>query len=203
MPAGPGAALLERATSYTLGSLHLVTADSLGWPTPCRGWDVRALLDHLADSLLALYEAVDGGQVALAGNEAGHDGSDAGRWAADPVGAVRDAASRLLGAWSAPDGPLLVSVGGCPVTTMVVAGTGAVEIALHGWDLARACGGRRPIPESLAEELLALAPLLVTAADRPARFAQPIAVPPLADAGERLVGFLGRPPDWSSASALR
>jgi uncharacterized protein (TIGR03086 family) len=69
-----------------------------------------------------------------------------------------------------------------------------VEIAVHGWDVAQACGRPRPIPPQLAEELLQLAPLLVTDADRPGRFAPPVAVPAGASPGDRLVAFLGRGP---------
>ncbi|WP_208325832.1 hypothetical protein [Amycolatopsis arida] len=51
-----------------------------------------------------------------------------------------------------------------------------------------------PVPPRLAEELLVLCPHLVTAADRPAPFAAPVAVPATADPGDRLVAFLGRHP---------
>ena len=54
-----GIGLLERALSYALGSLHLVTPSVLPSRTPCPQWDLRALLRHLNDSLLALHEAVD------------------------------------------------------------------------------------------------------------------------------------------------
>ena len=67
-------------------------------------------------------------------------------------------------------------------------------MAVHGWDVARACGRDRPVPPSLAEELLDLSPLFVSAADRPGRFAPPVDVPPLAGPGDRLVAFLGRRP---------
>ena len=53
-----GVALLERAMGYTLGSLQLVTPQSLDNPTPCREWDLRALLLHMNDSLLTLHQAI-------------------------------------------------------------------------------------------------------------------------------------------------
>jgi len=65
---------------------------------------------------------------------------------------------------------------------------------MHGWDVAHACGHPRPIPQHLAEELLLISPLLVTDADRPARFAAPVAVSPHAGPADRLVAFLGRCP---------
>jgi hypothetical protein len=42
--------------------------------------------------------------------------------------------------------------------------------------------------------MLALSPFLVTEADRPARFAAPVAVSARASASERLLAFLGRRP---------
>lgn len=68
------------------------------------------------------------------------------------------------------------------------------RVGRHGWDVARACGQHHPIPPPLAEEMLELAPLFVTDADRTARFAAPIDVPPLASPGDRLIAFLGRRP---------
>jgi uncharacterized protein (TIGR03086 family) len=182
-----GSALLERAISYTLGNLHLITATALSRPTPCPEWDLRELLAHMNDSLLALYDALSLGQVGLS------PASDPGGLAADPVATLRIRAGQLLGA-SAGTAEDLVSVGGCPLSNRIVTCAGAVEVAAHGWDVAQACGHGRPIPPGLAEELLLLSPLLVTAADRPARFAWPVIVPPPASPGDRLLAFLGRAP---------
>lgn len=183
-PLTGGVALLERAVSYTLGTLHHVARGDLARPTPCHAWDVRALLLHLDDSLAALREAIDDGEVdrvpvAVASRPV------------DPIRRTRDGARGLLDVWVAT-GAETVSVGGCPLTTGVVSAAGALEVAVHGWDLAHACGLPRPLPEGLAEELLPLAPLLVGPADRPARFAPPLPPPATAAAGARLLAFLGR-----------
>ena len=60
-----GVALLERAMGYTLGNLRFVTPADMSRPTPCRDWDLRALLLHTNDSLLALHEAVAAHHVDL------------------------------------------------------------------------------------------------------------------------------------------
>lgn len=78
----------------------------------------------------------------------------------------------------------------------MVAAVGAIEIAVHGWDVATACGERRPIPAPMAEELLDLALLLITPHDRPSRFGRPVAVPAYAPAQDHLLAYLGRRPDW-------
>ena len=70
---------------------------------------------------------------------------------------------------------------------------GSLEIAVHGWDVAQACGADRPLPAALALDLLDLLPLLVDDADRPARFADPVDVPLHARPSTRLLAALGRP----------
>jgi uncharacterized protein (TIGR03086 family) len=198
-----GVTLLERAIGYALGSLLLATPDDLRRPTPCTDWDLAHLLDHMDDSLLALHEATTGRYVGLAPV----------RGPREPVSALavvnrlRDRACRLLGEWSRPcavdparphEAPVedaLVSISGRTLPSSLVAVAGALEIAVHGWDVALACGQPRAIPAPLAGELLELAPLLVRPADRPGRFAAPVEVAASAPAGDRLVAFLGRRPD--------
>lgn len=187
-----GVALLERAVGYTLGNLRMVAAETLASPTPCREWDLRALLGHLADSMVALISAVQPARVPVIG-----DGDDV-------VMVVRGLAGHLVGAWSgAPEPPTVAldggvlgggPAGGAVLTRGIVSGTGAIEVAVHGWDIARACGARRPIPAALADEMLDLAVLLVTDAERPALFAAPVPVSRQAEMSDRLVAFLGRDP---------
>jgi uncharacterized protein (TIGR03086 family) len=188
-----GVALLERALCYTLGQLHAVTSADLARPTPCPEWNLRGLLLHMDDSLIALQEALD---LACVGPEAG-DGAEPAYGPADSaislVGRLRGHASRLLGAM-AEAGEELVWVGGFPVPMSIVTSAGAVDVAVHGWDVARACGRVQPIPERLATEMLRISPLLVSCADRPALFAAPVPVPDLASASDRLVAYLGRDP---------
>lgn len=179
-----GVTLLERAINYVLGGLPLVDAVALSAPTPCQGWDVHTLLRHLRDSLDALHEAFQLGDVGL-DIAPGPPGC--------PVASVRTGASRLLGACVTGTTDT-VAIAGLPLTVGVIGGTGAIEIAVHGWDLTVACGHERPIPPDLADELFDLAPLLVGREDRPGRFAAPVPVSALAEPGDRLVAFLGRNP---------
>ncbi len=182
-----GIALLERAISYTLGSLHDVSREDLPRATPCADWNLHALLGHMDDSLAALHEAA-AGWVDLESTTGQHG------TASDPVGIVRDRARRVLGAWNSTRDEHLVLVADCPITMEVVASAGALEIAVHGWDVARACGRDRPLPPPLAEQMLELSAVLVTDADRPARFATPHDVPSGATVGDRLLAYLGRSP---------
>src|SRR4051812_3508278 len=101
-----GTALLERAVGYTLGALRLVTPDSLANPTPCTAWDLRDLLAHMNDSLAAVQEAADLGDVLLEGRALRPDPR------VDPVGALRDRACGMIGAWTKQGDSGGVRVGG-------------------------------------------------------------------------------------------
>lgn len=203
-----GVALLERAVSYTLGSLRLVRAETLVCPTPCRQWDLRTLLDHLADSLVTLIGAVQPAPepVVAAGDNVisvvrGLAGHLVGIWAVTanpptigPDGSALDRGARAFD--GALDGPLnrgVLSRAGV-LTRGLVSGTGAIEVAVHGWDIARACAVANPIPAALADELLDLAVLLVTDAERPTLFAPPVPISNRAEMSDRLVAYLGRDP---------
>jgi hypothetical protein len=94
-----------------------------------------------------------------------------------------------------------VTVGGLPLPAGLLACTGAVEIAVHGWDvmaaLARADGSRgAPIPAALAARMLRLCPLIV--AGRESLFAVPVEVQAQACPGDQLVGYLGRNPECAA-----
>ncbi|MEV5828161.1 TIGR03086 family metal-binding protein [Spirillospora sp. NPDC052242] len=184
--------LLEEAIAYALDAVGPVTAAALDRPTPCAGWDLDTLLRHAADSLDALAEAAATGAVRLfpeTGPDGGAPPPD------DPVGAFRDGAVRLAAVWAdAGRAGRTVTIGGCPLRAGVVAGTGAIEIAVHGWDAAWAAGRPRPIPPGLAARLLHLASGLVTADTRAGLFAPPLPVPPGAGPHERLLAHLGRDP---------
>jgi len=189
-----GVALLERAMGYTLGSLLLVTPEAMSRPTPCGEWDLRALLLHMNDSLLTMHEAIAVGHVGL---DVTSDGSQAdfGNPALDPVASLRNRACQMIGSWANACAPGDISIADRALPAGIVAAAGAVEVAVHGWDVARACGQDNPLPPAFAEELLDLCQLLVRDADRPARFAHRLdAAQGLGTPSDRLVAFLGRRP---------
>ena len=193
----PGATgLLAGAISYTLGVCALVGPGDMTLPTPCADWDLAMLLAHLNASMADLETAISAGTLDL---ECPPDHA-----AGDPVEILRDRAAQLLCTaycYGAPG--RLVAVSGLPVPAGLVACTGAVEIAVHGWDVSAArggagCAGARPIepidpiPPALATRMLQLCPLLV--AGREGLFAGPVEVPAQASPGDKLVAFLGRDP---------
>jgi uncharacterized protein (TIGR03086 family) len=193
--------LLVGAIGYALGVCALVEPGEMALPTPCADWDLRALLAHLGDSMADLETALRTGRLdeEQPDLEPAPDGTGG-----DPVELLRDRAAALLSASFGYPGPdLFVAVAGLPMPAGLLVCTGAVEIAVHGWDVSAARGragragtGEAPgsIPAGLATRMLRLCPLLV--AGREGLFAVPVKVPAEASPGDRLVGYLGRDPWW-------
>ena len=82
-PLSRGQELLESAVCYALAGAWPGTAQLLQRPTPCPGWDLETLLDHVSDSIGVLHEAITAG----------------GAWAAPPdyPGPGPDPVARLRG----------------------------------------------------------------------------------------------------------
>lgn len=179
--------LLERAIGYTRVQLQVVTPAMLCRPTPCASWSLATLLDHMADSLDALTDAADLRSVTLAMTP-GPAFSAVGA-----VEALRERACALLGAWSAVANDDDVAIGDRALSSSLLACAGALEVAVHGWDVSQSTGAREPIPAALARDLLTWADVLVTDDDRPARFDYPLDGPSVGPSS-RLLLMLGREP---------
>jgi uncharacterized protein (TIGR03086 family) len=181
--------LLAGAISYALGACALIAPGEMTLPTPCPDWNLGRLLGHLGDSIADLETVIRTGCLDL-----DHPPGPLGPAGDDPVETVRDQAAQLLCvSYAAPECPeRFVTIGGLPLPAGLVTCTGAVEIAVHGWDVMAALGGGAPIPAALATRMLRLYPLIL--AGRENLFADPVEVPAEACPGDRLVGYLGRQP---------
>jgi uncharacterized protein (TIGR03086 family) len=184
-----GTSPLDQAISYAARSVLDVTPALLPRPTPCRGWNLDMLLRHASESLAALHDGTVTGHVALIPASPNRDP------AADPARTFQDQAGRLLAA-RATAGRLrqVLDIGDLPLPAIAMECAGAIEIAVHGWDISQACGQRRPIPDALAASLLAIAPLLIPQTGRHPLFSPPVTATAQASPGDRLVAFLGRKP---------
>jgi uncharacterized protein (TIGR03086 family) len=172
--------LAVRAAGYALEGLAEVTAADLGRPTPCGDWDLRTLLLHLADAADALSGLVATGELVFPAPRS--ESPDAA--ALDPVAVAQDRIHRLLA----------VLTGATHPGTAAAAHAGAIELGLHGWDVATACGSGRRMPPELAAALLRTATSLIDDRTRRPAFGPPVPVPAAADPEDRLVAFLGRRP---------
>jgi uncharacterized protein (TIGR03086 family) len=216
---GPGGAtgLLAGALRYALSTCALVKPTELASPTPCAEWDIRALLWHLGESVADLEAGLRTGSLDAwpAGPTPPRPPGDGEAGLSNPLAVLRAREARLPGDGEADlSNPLevlreraaellcacydgrpaerFVMVGGLPLPAGIVACTGAVEIAVHGWDVSAALGRGGNIPAGLATRLLALCPLLATS--REGLFAAAVLVSPEAGASDRLLGYLGRDP---------
>jgi uncharacterized protein (TIGR03086 family) len=185
--------LLDRAISYAARSVHDVTQALLPHPTPCRGWNLDMLLRHASESLAVLYDGTVTGNVGLIPAAPGCGP------AAEPTQIFQNEASRLLAVRAtAARQHQVLDIGDLPLPALAMDCAGAIEIAVHGWDISQACGQHRPIPDSLAATLLAIAPLLIPETGRHPLFSPPVTPPAQAGPGDQLVAFLGRNPKAAS-----
>lgn len=178
--------LLERSIAYCSATLQRVTVEDLERSTPCARWTLGELLRHLDDSLSALGEAAQGGAVALA---------RAPRQVADLELAdrIRDRALSLLGHWLVPLDHH-ADLGRHELSLEVLAAVGALEITVHGWDVAEALGSPRPVPAALARDLWPVALEHIATADRPGRFGPVRPVRTDVGPAELLLAQVGRTP---------
>jgi uncharacterized protein (TIGR03086 family) len=176
--------LLGSASGYALASTAMVTPQLLSRPSPCPGWDLAMLLDHLADSVDVLHQTISGESI----------GARTAPRRSDPIPRLHRQLLALASTAGAGPARRTVAIWDRELTANMVAVAGAIEITVHGWDIAVACGGNRPIPPGLAAVLLATAPLLVPADSRPGLFGDPVPLLGPASPGDELLAFLGRRP---------
>ncbi len=172
-------ALFGRASGYARDVLGELTSEDLRWPTPCEGWDAGQVVLHLADVVDALIELLETGTLALPQTPRTAD--------PDPVALLDGRLAQLAHAFSVATDATRVEQ---------AATAGAVELTMHGWDIGVARHPAHRIPESLAEDVLALVTPALDGSARGENFAAPIDVPGDSSATVRLVAFLGRVPRW-------
>jgi uncharacterized protein (TIGR03086 family) len=196
-----GRGLLEEAVRYALSAARHVPPDLLHNPTPCAGWDVHMLLDHLSESVSTLAEGFATGSLGPEPAHAVVKGAGAGDLGTDLVAALQLRCAVLLTACAAAPTGQMIAFGPHDLSASLMSCAGAIEIAAHGWDISAACGSPNPIPSASAVRMLQLAPLLVTDATRADQFGKPVPTPASATAGDRFVAFLGRNPAWPATAS--
>lgn len=177
---------LELALAATGRLVAAIGADQWTRPTPCEGWDVWTVVNHVVGGM-RLYTAE------LTGTDAGGEHED--DWLGnDPTGTYRDAASQVLAAWRSPgveQRVISLSFGAVPAPMAAI--VELAEIVVHGLDVAVATGQEDEVDQALAERLLALMAGMgidgfrtpgIFGPERPARADAP--------AHRRLLAFLGR-----------
>ncbi|MDQ6674034.1 MAG: TIGR03086 family metal-binding protein [Chloroflexota bacterium] len=184
-------ALLSRALDQTGALVARVRPDQARLPTPCRAWDVRALINHVVHDVQQFTMMARGGQWAAQDTDVIGD---------DWAGAYRQAAIALLAAWQqegALDGTVQLPVG--EVSGEWRVSQQIADLAVHGWDIARATGQATNLDPELAQVSLAwarqnLQPQFRGAEGSGRAFGAEVVVPEDAPVYDRLAGFFGRDP---------
>ncbi len=182
------AQLHRRALDETRTVVAGVGRDQWNEATPCAGWDVRALLNHLVSGNFWAAELGAGSTIEDVGDRL--DGDVLG----DDALVAYDTSAKLAAAtFEAPgalEAPCAVSYG--PVPGSVYVGHRFIDVLIHGWDLAVATRQDARLDPQLVDaayEILRSEADLVRASGM---FGEELAVAADAGAQSRLLAFIGR-----------
>ncbi len=185
--------LVGWALDQTGAIIAAISPGQAGLATPCPAWDVRALVRHVVGQDLRNFLVSARGETAdwrLPADELGED------WSAE----FRAAAAQLMDAWQATDLDRQVPrPGGGQAPLRGRADQQIAELAMHGWDLARATGQQADLDPALARHALSWSQQMLRPEFRgpDKAFGPEVAVPGDAPAYQRLAGWFGRDPEWT------
>jgi uncharacterized protein (TIGR03086 family) len=159
--------------------------DQFALPSPCEGWTVHKILDHLVETM-DLYGDLARGVQPTEGEERRYD---------DPVDAFPIMAARTRSAFAAPD--YLDTIADTPIGPQpgkAVVQHVVNELTTHGWDLARATGRSTDLVPHLATDVLASWQAFLGTWDRTGNpnFAAERAAPDGTTGADRVAAYLGR-----------
>ncbi|MEV4560361.1 TIGR03086 family metal-binding protein [Kitasatospora sp. NPDC049285] len=180
-------AMTEFATLFA-GAAAAVPADRLAAATPCERFTVAELLEHIG-GILADSER------AAARVPRGEASSAAGSAPAE----VAAGAERAAAAWLRPEameGETEFGPGLMP--SSLAAAVTLQELAIHGWDLARATDRPYPVGEEAGAVLLGVVEQLAEQARATGGYGEPVAAPDGASAFERALALSGRDARWGT-----
>jgi uncharacterized protein (TIGR03086 family) len=187
--------VLTRACASTGSILDTVTPAQLALPTPCGNWPIRELINHLVGATRFFGDLAEWGSSP--------EGQDWPVYAdGDFATSFGEQAHRATAAFSVPgamEQVMVTPAGPMPGWQCIQVAT--EEVFVHGWNLAQATAQATPAG-GVAGALLSSQWLMSLCDqvrnDGTAPYAAVVDVSGEAPAADRLVGFLGRDPGWSS-----
>jgi uncharacterized protein (TIGR03086 family) len=183
--------LLRNVMPATSRVIARIAGDQWPGPTPCDEMTVHELASHLV-----------GGVEQFGGVAAGLSVDVTATTEVEPVDVSArfdGAAERMLDGWSTRGaGEAIYPLPWGDTPGVMLIGFMVIEVATHGWDLARATGQNLALDDRTAQAVMRLAESYDDPSIRvPGMFAPIIAVPDDAPTIDRLAAFLGRDPkDW-------
>jgi uncharacterized protein (TIGR03086 family) len=170
--------------------MHKIGPGHWDAPTPCTEWSVWDLVNHLVYEQLWVPGLLAGATVAEIGNR--FDGDQLGD---DPVGRWTASSRAARQAWLEP-GVLArqVHLSRGATSAEQYCWEATVDLAVHGWDLAKGIGADHDMSDDLAATLLRVVEPQIKYWHGTGIFDPPVPVPADADPQTRLVALLGRHP---------
>jgi uncharacterized protein (TIGR03086 family) len=185
------ASTMAAACASTRRFVEQVTPDQLSLSTPCSEWDVRSLLSHLVGTLSLGEALLSDSASSYAMTPGGLPEGDV--LGTDPIEAYGRGMQALLAVATDDAFGRMHSTPMGEMPGAMLGGFTALDIAVHGWDLAVAIGQDPTLDDDLAAAVLAFARQALTAETRAPRIGPEIPVES-ASITDRLAGFLGRTP---------
>lgn len=178
----------RRALDATRKVIARISAEHWDTPSPCEGWSVRELTNHVVAGNFWAAELASGKTIEEVGSAL--DGDVLGE---DPAGSYRKSAEAAAAAFAAPgalDAPCAVSYG--PVPGSVYAGHRIVDVLVHGWDLAKGTGQDTTLDPDLVAACIEIVEPQLDMLQASGAFAPAGEVPTGADPQTKLLTWLGR-----------
>jgi len=180
---------LERAFGVAKGVLANVKPDQLDLATPCKSWDVRALINHLVGGPFFFASSTNTG-------ESGEPGGESPDLAAgDFLASYEDGTKQAIEAFGAPGAQekiVKLPFGEFPGSAWM--GIATLDTFTHAWDLAKATGQSTDLDPELAAQLNEQALALPDdfRGDEPMPFGPRQEAPAGASAADQLAASMGR-----------
>ncbi len=196
---------LEPAAREAARLLDGVTEEQLAGPTPCPGYPVAALLDHITGFSLAFTWAARKTTATEGGSgESGPGLANAEHLDPDWRTLLPRRLGELAEAWREPTAwQGMTEAGGMRMPAELIGAVALDELVLHGWDLARATGQPftcDPVSTAAVLAFTSASAQPERAASRDGLFGPVIDVPEDAPTFDRALGFAGRDPAWTPTS---
>ncbi|MFD3744404.1 TIGR03086 family metal-binding protein [Nocardia sp. NPDC058633] len=182
----------ERAVRLSVDAVEAASRAPLNLETPCAGWDLRDLLEHMSTQNRGFAAAARGA-------------NDPEVWvvhrSVDPVGDYLRSAHEVVEAFATSEARTLVlpeiPPGHFPAAIAV--GFHLIDSVVHAWDVARSVGHVIDLDSDLAPTVLRIAEAVPTgtARHRPgAAFGPALEVADTTATLDHILRLLGRSPEW-------
>ena len=190
--AAVAAVLPDRAGPGGVGGVGGV---DLAAVTPCEELDLRALVEHFVGTTTAMASLGRGEPLDPENPWGGGEGSADGDWA----GRLRTNLDAIGHGWSraeAWEGD--AEIGGSSMPRSMLGEMALVEVAMHGWDVARTLGGTVELAPDVGAAVDRAVAGSAELGRRMGAYGPEVPVPASAPGLDRALGKAGRDPAWTA-----